>query len=302
MGAMGRVGTLSTVAATVMALAVTLCAVGEDDMATTGQPYSQESHVYRTVDGHDIRAEVYRAPGDDIRPVVVYIHGGALIMGGREWISGSHRDRYLGAGYTIVSIDYRLAPETKLPDIIDDLTRAFRWIDDSAAGLLRVDTSRMAVIGHSAGGYLTLMAGLVAEPKPQALVSYYGYGDLVGEWYSEPDAFYRQRDIVTEADARAAVGAATISNGSGHDDRWKFYLYCRQQGLWPYEVGGGDLASLSPYCPLQHVDADYPPTLLLHGDEDTDVPYEQSTLMAQALRAAEVEHELRDYLNPRLRS
>jgi dipeptidyl aminopeptidase/acylaminoacyl peptidase len=43
---------------------------------------------------------------------------------------------------------------------------------------------------------------------------------------------------------------------------------------------------------VQHVDASYPPTLLLHGDEDTDVPYEQSVMMAHALAAAGVPHEL----------
>ena len=149
----------------------------------------------------------------------------------------------------------------------------------------------MAVVGHSAGGYLTLMSGLVAEPAPLALISFYGYGDLVGPWYSEPDDFYRQQELVSEADARAGVGADAISNGTGHDDRGKFYLWCRQQGVWPLEVGGADLESLHAYCPERHVTAAYPPTLLLHGDEDTDVPYEQSVRMAEALKAADVEHE-----------
>ncbi len=282
----------TAIVVTMLGLATVFRAAGEEDMPEQVQPYDEETHVYRTVDGHDIHADVYRAPGDDVRPVVVWIHGGALIGGGREGLRGSHRDRYLAAGYTVISIDYRLAPETKLPDIIDDLTRAFQWIQENGAGLLRVDTARMAVIGHSAGGYLTLMAGMVAEPKPRALVSYYGYGDLVGDWYAKPDPFYCQQDMVTEEEARAGVGGAVISNGAGQKDRGKFYLYCRQQGLWPQEVGGGDLASLHRYCPLQHVTADYPATLLLHGDEDTDVPYEQSVLMAAALDAADVEHEL----------
>ena len=253
--------------------------------------FTEETHVYRTVDGHDIHAEVYRLPGDDIRPVVVYIHGGALIVGGRQWMRGSHRDMYLDAGYAVVSIDYRLAPETKLPDIIDDLKHAFAWIVENAEDTLRVDPARMAVVGHSAGGYLTLMSGLVAEPTPLALISFYGYGDLVGPWYSEPDEFYRQQDLVAEEDARAAVGDVTISNGSGHDDRGTFYLWCRQQGVWPLEVGGADLDAMHPYCPERHVSAMYPPTLLFHGDEDTDVPYEQSVRMAAALAEAGVEHE-----------
>lgn len=260
-------------------------------MPNAARSFTKETHVYRTVEGHDIHAEVFRAPGNDIRPVIVWIHGGALIMGAREGIRGSHRDMYLDAGYAIVSIDYRLAPETKLPGIIDDLRHAFAWVRDNADGLLRVDPERMAVVGHSAGGYLTLMSGLVAEPTPRALVSFYGYGDIVGDWYSQPDDFYRQQDLMSEEDARSGVGSVTISNGAGQGERGKFYLWSRQQGTWPLEVGGADMEALRAYCPREHVTADYPPTILLHGDEDTDVPYEQSVIMAAALEVAGVDHE-----------
>lgn len=290
----GRPAGLLATLATAFLTPLWMCAAvhGSDASENHMAEFTQETHVYRSVDGHDIRADVYRAPGDDIRPVVVWIHGGALIIGGREWIRGSHRDMYLDAGYVVVSIDYRLAPETKLPGIIEDLRHAYAWIRDNADDLLRVDPERMAVVGHSAGGYLTLMSGLVAEPTPRALVSFYGYGDIVGDWYSQPDDFYRRQQLVSEEDARAAVGVATISNGAGHEDRGRFYLWCRQQGTWPFEVGGADAEALRAYCPAEHVTADYPPTLLLHGDEDTDVPYGQSVLMAEALRAAGVDHEL----------
>jgi dipeptidyl aminopeptidase/acylaminoacyl peptidase len=81
--------------------------------------------------------------------------------------------------------------------------------------------------------------------------------------------------------------------GRGKD---KFYLYCRQKGLWPQEVGGRDPETVPsffvPYCPVQNVSTDYPPTLLLHGDRDTDVPYEQSVLMADELTRHKVEHQL----------
>ena len=76
----------------------------------------------------------------------------------------------------------------------------------------------------------------------------------------------------------------------------RYYLYCRQQGLWPKEVLGRDPdkqpCDFDPFCPVRNVTAGYPPTLLLHGDEDTDVPYEQSVLMADTLACAGVEHQL----------
>jgi hypothetical protein len=65
-----------------------------------------------------------------------------------------------------------------------------------------------------------------------------------------------------------------------------FYLYCRQTGRWPNEVAGlgrdFDPAMLRTYCPEANVTADYPPTLLVHGTHDTDVPYQRSVEMAVA--------------------
>ncbi|MBI3858041.1 MAG: alpha/beta hydrolase fold domain-containing protein [Planctomycetes bacterium] len=76
------------------------------------------TYTYKTVGDLPIKADVYRLPGDEVRPVIVWIHGGALIVGQRGGPSLEQRKRYLNAGYVIVSIDYRLAPETKLKGII----------------------------------------------------------------------------------------------------------------------------------------------------------------------------------------
>jgi acetyl esterase/lipase len=200
----------------------------------------------------------------------------------------------LDVGFTVVSIDYRLAPETKLPGIIEDVRDAFRWIRSTAAKL-RIEPDRLAVCGGSAGGYLTLMAGFAVSPRPKALVSYWGYGDIVGSWYSRPDPFYLKQPAVTREEALSAVGNTAISEQPPKNTRGRFYLYCRQQGLWPKEVAGHDPAAedswFSRYCPIRNVTQQYPPTMLVHGTADTDVPYEQSRLMAERLAHAKVEHQ-----------
>jgi dipeptidyl aminopeptidase/acylaminoacyl peptidase len=75
-----------------------------------------------------------------------------------------------------------------------------------------------------------------------------------------------------------------------------FYQFCRQQGLWPKAVSGWDPRTeadkFGPFMPIKNVTPDYPPTLLIHGDKNTDVPYEQSELMAAALKKNKVEHQL----------
>ncbi len=253
------------------------------------------SFVYKRADGCDIRADVYSA-GAGTRPVVLWIHGGALIMGSR---GGDPRPallkRFLSAGYHVVSMDYRLAPETKLPGIAEDLRDAYRWVRERGPALFGADPERVAVAGASAGGYLTLLAGSRLRPRPKALVSFYGYGDIVGDWYSRPDPYYCKAPLVPAEEAYAAVAHGTLSEGEA-PGRERFYLYCRQHGLWPREVVGHDPDSepkaFDPWCPVRHVGADYPPTLLLHGDQDTDVPYQQSVMMAEALARAGVEHEL----------
>ena len=127
-------------------------------------------------------------------------------------------------------------------------------------------------------------------------VSFYGYGDIIGTWYSRPDPFYCRQPLVLKEEAYAAVGGPIVSRAEatpGGPRRGLFYLYCRQQGLWPKEVAGRDPdtepAWFDPFCPVRNVTREYPPTLLLHGDEDTDVPYEQSVQMAQAMKRAGVE-------------
>jgi len=230
-----------------------------------------------------------------VRPIILWLHVGALIFGARSALPVDPMERYVRAGYVVDSADYRLAPETKLPTIIEDLQDAYRWIREQGLELFQGHAERIAVMGHSAGGYLTLMSGFCVAPPPRALVSFYGYGDIVGDWYTRPSAHYSQVAAITREEAYSVVGGEPLSH-SAFGERFRYYLYCRQQGIWPQEVSGHDPtvepAWFVPYCPLRQVAAHYPPTLLLHGDQDTDVPYQQSVLMAEALRQAGVEHEL----------
>ncbi len=251
------------------------------------------THVYKKTSDRDIRLDVYQSRRKGVSPGIVWIHGGALIGGQRDAIAAPtmryQLDAYLNAGFTLVSIDYRLAPETKIPEIVEDVRDAFAWVRDHAAEL-RIRPDRVAAMGQSAGGYLTLMSGTFS-PRPQALVPFYGYGDIIGEWLLQPDPFYRKRPLVKRAEAYEGLQSSATAG-----KRMKFYLYTRQQGIWPDEIGGrdpdGNRAFFNQYCPVRNVNEDYPPTLLLHGTEDTDVPYQQSVQMADALHGAAVSHQL----------
>ncbi len=258
------------------------------------QDLAKKTYTYKTLQGLVLRADVYRAPGDSIRPAILYLHGGALIMGSRSWLNPVQLHKYLDAGYTVIAIDYRLAPQAKLNQIIDDVDDAYRWMRTDGPTLFRIDPTRIAVVGHSAGGYLALLAGSRLEPRPAVVVSFYGYGDIAGEWYSRPDVFYNRQPAVTKEEAQQAVGTSVVAEDEA-GKRERFYLYTRQQGVWLQEVVGHDPHTepglFDRLCPIRTVTRDYPPTLLLHGDSDTDVPFEQSVLMARELERRGVRHE-----------
>ena len=283
------------------ALIAVVCAisVGSNPLFVRAQrKLIKKTVAYREVDGHRILADVYRPTGKQLRPVIIWIHGGALIMGHRGGVHPRVRMIAEQQGYGLVSIDYRLAPETKLPGIISDIEAAFQWLAQIGSRQFHLDPSRVVVTGGSAGGYLTLVTGYRAKPRPKALVALYGYGDLVGDWYSTPSPHPRhnrrkiaRREAVMQTDG-TVISDARRRKGNGG---W-IYLHYRQQGIWPQEVSGFKRDTIAkqirPYEPLRNVSKQFSPTLLIHGTKDTDVPFEQSRLMAAEFKRHGVDHQL----------
>lgn len=256
-----------------------------------------ETFTYKKASKLEIKLDLHRMAGKEVLPLAVWIHGGALINGHRADISDRVANNLLNTGFALASIDYRLAPETFLPAIIEDLEDAFTWLQNHAKDL-RIQPGKVAVLGSSAGGYLTFTAGYRVNPRPTCLVPFWGYGDLIGEWYSTPSNHIRHNNVkLTSEYVHQQVNGPPISDARQRKGRGgDFYNWCRQTGRWPFEVTGWDPHSkpeiFFPFMPLKNVTKNYPPTLMVHGTRDTDVPFEQSILMQQQFLKHGVEHEL----------
>ena len=258
--------------------------------------FQKTTHIYKTVGDVKIAADVFRPMDDQLRPVLVWIHGGALIVGSRESVPANLIGLCQTEGIALVSFDYRLAPEVKLPEIATDLDDAFLWLRDQGPGLLKIDPDRMVIAGGSAGGFCTFLATARMKQKPKAIVSYWGYGEFLPDWAAVKSKDHGEPVAMSEALKGVNTGIITAPTKEQGQARGLFYRYTRQNGLWGKTVTGFDPltqpAELKQLSPVNLITRDFPPTLMIHGTLDTDVPYLCATRLDTALKSRQVPHEL----------
>lgn len=120
----------------------------------------------------DVEVMVYtprNAPGP--RPAVLHIHGGGYVAGDARDLEAAHRPLAANLGCTIVSVNYRLAPDTVFPGPIEDCYAALSWLFASAAEL-GVDPARIGVMGESAGGGLAAALALLARDRGEHTIAF----------------------------------------------------------------------------------------------------------------------------------
>lgn len=115
-----------------------------------------------TEDG--LRLRFYRPRSAGIAPVLVYCHGGAFLLGFPELEDPGCLRYALGAGCTVVSVDYSLAPEFPFPAGVEECFAALEWVVRHHAAL-GIDAERVAVGGSSAGGALAAAVALMARDR-----------------------------------------------------------------------------------------------------------------------------------------
>jgi ankyrin repeat protein/dienelactone hydrolase len=187
--------------------------------------------------------------------LVVWVHGGA-------WRSGSKQSMplssLLDAGYTVASVEYRLSPVAPFPAQVHDIKAAIRYLR-AISSRYGYRSDRIAVAGDSAGGHLAALVGTTnshqelegtigdyrdQSSKVQAIIDYYGPTNLM---------------TIVEQSTPHGIGVRVPA----------LQLLLRGQ-----PEDNPELAKLA--SPVEHVDASDPPLLLIHGDQDPQVPINQA--------------------------
>jgi acetyl esterase len=112
----------------------------------------------------DVPVRIYTPEGSGPFPILVWYHGGGWVVGDLDSADPTARHLCKGAACVVVSVDYRLSPETKFPGPADDCFAATLWAANNA-GMINGDASRVAVGGDSAGGNLAAAISLMAADR-----------------------------------------------------------------------------------------------------------------------------------------
>jgi acetyl esterase/lipase len=185
-------------------------------------------------------------------PLVIYVHGGGLTSGDKSDINPAFLNALASAGYVVVSINYRLAPQYKYPAQIEDLKCAIRYLRDNAQ-MYGVNGSEIFAFGDSSGGELIALAALTG---PHSMFD-------VGTYLNESSSPTAVVDM---------FGDANLTEGISPSDFQRVF--------------NNNESELVLASPTHFVNANSSPILIIQGVNDTNVPESQSIQLYDGLRAA----------------
>lgn len=189
---------------------------------------------------------------------VILVHGGGFTVGDKGIFMRNYSDFFLKQGFTVMSTNYRLAPDDKYPIQVEDVACAVAHFAKHASEY-GVSADKLFIMGNSAGSHLAAMLAYTNEkiwqkdcdvPELAGFIGFSGVYDF---------------DLVPEA--RNKLGVAFLGN-LNDPSRW------------------------SEAEPITYVSKDDPPTLLVHGDQDNFVNFENSIALSVALTTAGVQNHL----------
>lgn len=245
---------------------ILIVSIGSLDLIGQPQVPNHQDVVYGTIDGRDLLLDIYLPQGAHTPPLILWVHGGAWRGGNKNRIPAG----FVENGFALASLDFRLSTEASFPAQVHDIKAAIRFLRSESTSLgFRVD--RIAIAGASSGGHLAALVGVTngnsnlegaigdhqgESSNVQAIISYFGASNLT-----------------------TILNQSTPHGLSVRKPALDLFL-----GAQPEVVP--EIAKMA--SPVFHVDANDPPLLLLHGDQDPQMPINQS----HELEGAYLQHGL----------
>jgi len=252
----------------------------------------EQNISFATIPGTDrkLLCDVWQ-PSQNVTPsgvAFIYLHGSAWYLLDKDCGTRPLFSHLTAQGHVIMDVAYRLAPETDMIGMVNDMKRAVVWMKENA-GSYGVNPDRVVAGGGSAGGHLALLAAYTGD-NPQftpkelegkdvsvcAVISLYGITDLAACYYHTNQHLTTRSTPGKPKKAVPAQMPDWIIKGMGKE----FYRLGMDKGF----VNAGALAPLlgghpdecpetyALFSPVTHVHPGCPPTLLLHGEHDVMAP------------------------------
>lgn len=227
---------------------------------------TQSAIEFARVGDHALLLDFY-APSEAIEnaPLIIWVHGGA-------WRAGSRTRMPIGEltkhGYAIASVDYRLSGDAAFPAQVHDIKSAIRYLRANATKF-KVDSERFVIAGASAGGHLAALVGVSS-----------GVEELEGTVGAHVDTSSQVHAIVSFYGAANLATILAQSTPHGLSVR----VPALQLLLRDPPDKNPELAKLA--SPVTHVDGKDPPLMLIHGDQDPQMPINQSHELTGAYQRA----------------
>jgi acetyl esterase/lipase len=218
-----------------------------------------KTFTYNTDKNILLNLDFYPALTDGKRPCIIVVHGGS-------WSSGDSKqlpelNSYLAAaGYNVAAINYRMVPKYKTPAPVEDIHEVFTYLKKHADEL-QIDTNNFVLLGRSAGAQIALLSAY-AHPEPglKGVVDFYGPADMV--WgYSVPSS-----PLIM--DSRLVMRNYI---GGAYDNIPQKYV---------------------DSSPIEFVNKQTVPTLIIHGDNDVLVSPIHSQKLNEKLQQNHIKHYL----------
>jgi acetyl esterase/lipase len=223
---------------------------------------TEDSLVYGVADGQTLTMDYYapKGPlvhGELLHPIAIIIHGGGYHGGDSKNGSEAYAADFLApAGYAVFSVNYRLAPKYPYPYMVLDVRRAVRFIRHNAKKW-DADPNRIALVGGSAGGFLSNMVGLLNAPGDSTAL-----------------------DPVDRESARAQAVVSLYAQSSFEFVPLNADVH---RLLDPLIAEKGEKEAIREASPITYVSKDGPPFLEILGDQDEYIPFAEATNLQDAL-------------------